>query len=168
MRPIKELGKSVINKISYVLFDIDDTITSGGKLMAESYSALWKLYKRGYSLIPVTGRPAGWCDLIIRQWPVRAVVGENGAFVYYCEGEEIKTFTHPSVAHPKTREKLSAVMEACLKAVPAPRRKGQLPEFMTLPLIITRTRLISVLKPLRGSKTSAFLWALRPKSALFT
>ncbi|HHU05736.1 MAG TPA: HAD-IIB family hydrolase [Clostridiales bacterium] len=121
MRPIKELGKSVINKISYVLFDIDDTITSGGKLMAESYSALWKLYKRGYSLIPVTGRPAGWCDLIIRQWPVRAVVGENGAFVYYCEGEEIKTFTHPSVAHPKTREKLSAVMEACLKAVPGSR-----------------------------------------------
>ena len=31
-------------------------------------------------MIPVTGRPAGWCDHIARMWPVDAVVGENGAF----------------------------------------------------------------------------------------
>jgi len=118
MRPINELGKASISKIKYILCDIDDTITSGGKLTAESYSALWKLHDKGYSIIPVTGRPAGWCDLIIRQWPVRAVVGENGAFVYYYEGEKIKTFTHPSVAAPEVREKLEVVKEACLKMVP--------------------------------------------------
>ena len=33
--------------------------------------------------MPVTGRPAGWCDHIARMWPVDAVVGENGAF-YFC------------------------------------------------------------------------------------
>ena len=36
----------------------------------------------GFIVVPVTGRPAGWCDLIARQWPVDAVVGENGAFYF--------------------------------------------------------------------------------------
>ena len=34
-------------------------------------------------VVPITGRPAGWCDHIARMWPVDAVVGENGAF-YFC------------------------------------------------------------------------------------
>ena len=38
------------------------------------------LKKAGFRVIPVTGRPAGWCDHIARFWPVDAVVGENGAF----------------------------------------------------------------------------------------
>ena len=118
MKPIKYLDKSSIDKIKYILCDIDDTITTGGKLTSEAYCALWTLHRKGYSVIPVTGRPAGWCDLIIRQWPVRAVVGENGAFVYYYEGSRIKTFTHPSVAAPETRERLNTVKEACLKGVP--------------------------------------------------
>jgi len=118
MKPIEELNKSQIKKIEYVLCDIDDTITTDGKLTAEAYSAIWNLYKKGYSVIPVTGRPAGWCDLIIRQWPVKAVVGENGAFVYYYDGSRIKTFTHPSVAGPDTRLKLKGVETACLEGVP--------------------------------------------------
>jgi len=118
MKPLIELGKSQIKKIKYVLCDIDDTITTDGKLTAQSYCSIWNLYNNGYSVIPVTGRPAGWCDLIIRQWPVRAVIGENGAFVYYNEGSQIKTFTHPSVAGPETRNKLEEVKRACLNGVP--------------------------------------------------
>jgi HAD superfamily hydrolase (TIGR01484 family) len=37
------------------------------------------LHSAQYLIIPVTGRPAGWCDHIARMWPVDAVVGENGA-----------------------------------------------------------------------------------------
>ena len=55
-----------------MVFDIDDTITTAGKLTAEAYSAMWALSDAGLRLIPVTGRPAGWCDLIIREWPVCA------------------------------------------------------------------------------------------------
>lgn len=118
MEAIQNLDKSKISMLKYVLCDIDDTITLNGKLTADAYSALWKLHDRGINVIPVTGRPAGWCDLIIRQWPVNAVVGENGAFVYYNEGSHIKTFTHPSVAGAETREKLENVKKACLDAVP--------------------------------------------------
>ena len=66
--------------IRCVLTDIDDTLSSDGKLTAEAYSALQRLHAAGRIVVPVTGRPAGWCDHIARMWPVNAVVGENGAF----------------------------------------------------------------------------------------
>ena len=63
-----------------VLADIDDTLTTDGKLTASAYAALERLKNAGRIVVPVTGRPAGWCDHIARMWPVDAVVGENGAF----------------------------------------------------------------------------------------
>ena len=41
--------------------------------------AMERLRDAGKLVIPITGRPAGWCDHIARMWPVDAVVGENGA-----------------------------------------------------------------------------------------
>jgi HAD superfamily hydrolase (TIGR01484 family) len=79
MRPAEAAG------LRYILMDIDDTITSGGKLPAASYTALWELKAAGLAVIPVTGRPAGWCDLIVREWSVDGVVGENGALVFWEE-----------------------------------------------------------------------------------
>lgn len=119
MKPIKELPESWAKGLKYLLHDIDDTITGGGKLPPEAYAALWRLHDAGIRVIPVTGRPAGWCDLIVRQWPVDAVIGENGAFVCYPdEGGTPRMFVHPSVASPEAREKLNAVRDACLESVP--------------------------------------------------
>lgn len=64
MKPIREFSVDRATKIKYVLCDIDDTITTNGKLTAGSYSAMWKLHDAGIHVIPVTGRPAGWCDLL--------------------------------------------------------------------------------------------------------
>ena len=47
-----------------------------------AYAALERLRAAGLLVIPITGRPAGWCDHIARMWPVDAVVGENGAFYF--------------------------------------------------------------------------------------
>ena len=82
MRPVSEMTPAEAARIRTVLFDIDDTITTAGKLTAAAYSAMWSLAGAGLRLIPVTGRPAGWCDLIIREWPVCAVIGENGAMLF--------------------------------------------------------------------------------------
>ena len=68
-----------------VCLDIDDTLSTEGKLTAEAYSALWALQDAGFFIVPITGRPAGWCDQIARFWPVDAVVGENGAFTFFME-----------------------------------------------------------------------------------
>ena len=54
-KPIKELTISTANSIKYVLCDIDDTLTTGGKLTAEAYSALWELHNAGIPVVPVTG-----------------------------------------------------------------------------------------------------------------
>ncbi|HEX7328893.1 MAG TPA: HAD hydrolase family protein, partial [Casimicrobiaceae bacterium] len=56
--------------IRYVLTDIDDTLTTNGKLTAQAYTALEHLRDAGRIVVPVTGRPAGWCDHIARMWPV--------------------------------------------------------------------------------------------------
>ena len=51
-------------------------------LSAEAYSAIENISKQGIEFIPITGRPAGWCDMIARFWPVKGVIGENGAFFF--------------------------------------------------------------------------------------
>jgi HAD superfamily hydrolase (TIGR01484 family) len=83
MKRINEIMPDEAHMVKYILMDIDDTLTTEGKLSPSAYSALWMLHDAGLHVIPVTGRPAGWCDLIAREWPCDGVVGENGAFVFY-------------------------------------------------------------------------------------
>ena len=80
MQPLAKFAVSARRAVSAVLTDIDDTLTEHGRLPAAAYAALERLRAAGLIVVPVTGRPAGWCDLIARQWPVDGVVGENGAF----------------------------------------------------------------------------------------
>ena len=87
MKPISAMTAGEASGVRYILMDIDDTLTRNGKLLASSYSALWKLKEAGLKVIPVTGRPAGWCDLIAREWPVDGVVGENGALAFWEEAD---------------------------------------------------------------------------------
>src|SRR5215213_8868377 len=79
---MKLLAALDASSVQVVLFDIDDTLTTSGKLTAEAYGALEELKRAGKLVVPITGRPAGWCDHIARMWPVDAVVGENGAFYF--------------------------------------------------------------------------------------
>ncbi len=118
MKPFNEININGKEKIKYILCDIDDTITTDGKLSSEAYNALWQLYNSGYHVIPVTGRPAGWCDMIIRQWPVKAIIGENGAFVYYFDGNQLNTFCHPSVATVDIQKKLEEVKTEVFRQIP--------------------------------------------------
>lgn len=118
MRPIHTMTAEEAASIRYILHDIDDTITDEGKLLPEAYEALWALHNAGFKVIPVTGRPAGWCDMILRQWPVDAVIGENGAFVDYFDGSTKERFFHPSVPRERLSEKLKEIEEACLAGVP--------------------------------------------------
>src|SRR3970040_1023541 len=83
VKPLAAMPAGVVKGIRGVFCDIDDTLTSEGKLSARAYAALERLRAAGKLVVPITGRPAGWCDHIARMWPVDAVVGENGAF-YFC------------------------------------------------------------------------------------
>ncbi len=82
MRHFIDFPSNLKKTIDYVLTDIDDTLTLDGLLPSAALAAMERLRDAGLAVIPVTGRPAGWCDHIARMWPVAAVVGENGAFYF--------------------------------------------------------------------------------------
>jgi HAD superfamily hydrolase (TIGR01484 family) len=124
MRPLAELPASVQRAVRFVLLDIDDTLTTGGRLTAAAYNALERLSERGYRVIPITGRPAGWCDLIARFWPVDAVVGENGAFYFrYDRAARAMTrrFWLSDDERAAARVRLDALAGEILAAVPGAR-----------------------------------------------
>ena len=85
LRPLHEMPREVARAVHTVLTDIDDTLSSEGRLTATAYAALEQLHEAGLRVVPVTGRPAGWCDHVARFWPVHGVVGENGAFYMWHE-----------------------------------------------------------------------------------
>ena len=82
MKQLSKISESQLSNIKFILSDIDDTLTTEGRLKSEAYNAMERLSLSGFKVIPVTGRCAGWCDHIARMWPVDGVVGENGAFFY--------------------------------------------------------------------------------------
>ncbi|MEO1171184.1 MAG: HAD-IIB family hydrolase [Myxococcota bacterium] len=116
MRPLNQLELPADGLLG-VLMDIDDTLTEGGKLVPAAFQALSDLSSAGLLVIPVTGRPAGWCDLIARQWPVDAVIGENGAFAFYEAEQRLQHFFHPAIDPERARAQLDTVRDAILSSV---------------------------------------------------
>lgn len=107
------------SKISVLLTDIDDTLTDEGLLGPEAYRSLWELHNTGLHVVPVTGRPAGWCEMIARQWPVSGVVGENGAFYFRYHNKTMKrSFGLPLERMRENQAKLNTVREEILKTIP--------------------------------------------------
>ena len=108
MKPLAELRGA--NRLRGLLFDIDDTLTTEGRLTAAAYAALERLKDAGRVVVAVTGRPAGWCDHIARMWPVDAVVGENGAFYFrYMNGKLAKRYHDPEPERAAMRARLGAI-----------------------------------------------------------
>jgi HAD superfamily hydrolase (TIGR01484 family) len=104
-QPWEQASLSDLTQIRGVCLDIDDTLSTAGKLTAEAFSALWELKKAGFAVVPVTGRPAGWCDHIARFWPVDAVVGENGAFTFFMDQGVRKRMNTPTRSSDETLKK---------------------------------------------------------------
>jgi len=94
LRPLTEFPADARRSVRFVLFDIDETLTTEGRLTAEAYGALEDLQNAGLLTVPITGRPAGWCDHFARMWPVDGVVGENGAFYYRFDRSAQRMITH--------------------------------------------------------------------------
>ena len=121
MKPLAELSPDIARRVRVVLTDIDDTLTEHGRLPAQSYAAMERLKAADLLVIPVTGRPAGWCDLIARQWPVDGVVGENGAFWFRHDDvarRMIRRFERPESQRAADREHLDTIAAEVLREVP--------------------------------------------------
>jgi HAD superfamily hydrolase (TIGR01484 family) len=121
MQPLDQLPKNALARAQGVFADIDGTLTTDGRLTAEAYAAMSALHDAGLLVVPITGRPAGWCDHIARMWPVAAVVGENGAF-YFCYDRAarrlLKRFRDDDATRAANRARLAAVRDRILAEVP--------------------------------------------------
>ncbi len=121
MKPLAALPNIARQDIRCVLTDIDDTLSTQGRITAETYTAMEALHAAGYLVIPVTGRPAGWCDHIARMWPVDAIVGENGAL--YMRHDDVarvlkKRFVAEEGERKRDRQRLAAIGEKILRGIP--------------------------------------------------
>jgi HAD superfamily hydrolase (TIGR01484 family) len=121
VQPLAEFARAERPALRGVFCDVDDTLTTDGRLTADAYGALERLEQAGLLVIPITGRPAGWCDHMARFWPVHAVVGENGAF-YFQYDRTARTmhraFVDDAATRAAHRARLDAVREEILAAVP--------------------------------------------------
>jgi hydroxymethylpyrimidine pyrophosphatase-like HAD family hydrolase len=79
MKPITSLSREEAARLRGVAFDLDDTLLDHGQLLEGTYAALHRLRDAGLLLYGVTGRPAGWGEVLARLFPVEAIVTENGA-----------------------------------------------------------------------------------------
>jgi hypothetical protein len=121
MRPLTEFPLAARARIRGVLCDIDDTLTTGGRLTAAAYAALEELQRAGMLVVTITGRPAGWCDHIARMWPVDAVVGENGAFYFrydHAKRAMQRRFVDDDATRDANRRRLAAIRDRILAAMP--------------------------------------------------
>ncbi|MGB0296810.1 MAG: HAD-IIB family hydrolase [bacterium] len=121
MRLIKHIPAEVCQNIRGVFFDIDDTVTTDGRLEGSAYLAIEKLHQAGLLTIPITGRPAGWCDMIARFWPVAGVVGENGAFYFAYDRNTLKMrrcYVRSKEQRLEDQTKLATLKKEILQKVP--------------------------------------------------
>lgn len=117
--PLSEARDETLASIEGICFDVDDTFSSEGKITDVAFSALWRAARAGLVLVPVTGRPAGWCDHFARFWPVHAVVGENGAFSFFMhEGVRRRLDTPMEFTPEEAQQRLAALRDDILRRFP--------------------------------------------------
>ena len=121
LEPLTRITAAQAAAVHTLVTDIDDTVTTDGRLTAHAYAALEQARDAGLRVIVTTGRPAGWCDHIARMWPVDAVVGENGGLYGWYDAAARKLRVRHSLdaaGLAANRGRIEAVARAVLDAVP--------------------------------------------------
>ena len=96
--------------------DIDGTLTDAeGRISADVFAAMERAGAADLPVVPITGRPAGWADLIARTWPIDGVVGENGGLYFRRErdaaGQDamLRVFAQDEAERRRNRARLNAL-----------------------------------------------------------
>ena len=112
MKPLSEFPRSKLEKAKILLFDLDGTFVNSDSLQASTYNSLEEVVRKGMKTVVVTGRPAGWCDLMARWWPVDSVIGENGALSYsMLEGQIQRDVFDSSLSLDESKKLLVSLLE---------------------------------------------------------
>ncbi len=116
MRSISEITL----RPSLLLFDVDDTVTTDGRVEAVAIGALERLRAGGIHTVAVTGRPLGWAETIAWTWPVELAIGENGAGWMWRDGRRFVTrWFEDEDTRVAQRRALDAITTEISRAVPS-------------------------------------------------
>ncbi|HEY8710530.1 MAG TPA: HAD-IIB family hydrolase, partial [Burkholderiaceae bacterium] len=119
-RPWAELPDSAAQTVIGVLTDIDDTLTTQGAATGDALRAIAALRGAGLHVIPITGRPVGWSEPFAREWPVDAIVAENGAvaLVHTAPGELRKIYQQDEALRRANYQRMQQVARRIVQEVP--------------------------------------------------
>jgi HAD superfamily hydrolase (TIGR01484 family) len=108
-----------------IFTDIDDTLTRDGMIEPVALQSLHRLNRAGLPVIAVTGRPMGWSLPFAREWPVLAIVAENGAVALQRDAaadDGVRTlYVQDEAVRCRNSQRLKAVAQQILDAVPGTR-----------------------------------------------
>jgi HAD superfamily hydrolase (TIGR01484 family) len=120
MRPLAQSIPEDFDGAAFVLTDMDDTLTFRGRLSARTYEALERLQDGGIRVIPVTAAPAGWCDQMVRMWPIDAVIAENGGISMLRTSRGVQhAYWHDATTLAATQRHLSDLREHVRARLPS-------------------------------------------------
>ncbi len=118
-RPWSQCPPDALARVRGVFTDIDDTLTRDGAIEPAALTALHALAAAGLPVVAITGRPLGWSQPFARDWPVHAIVAENGAVALVKQGEEVLTeFAQDAATRSANATRLRAVAGRVLREVP--------------------------------------------------
>lgn len=128
MKPLSAWPIEERRQLIGVFTDIDDTLTTDGAITPDALQALADLKAAGLHVIPITGRPIGWCEPFARgdpvgritPWPVDAIVAENGAvaFTWKNPGKLSKIYQQSEAERSNNFARMQQVATQVLQAVP--------------------------------------------------
>jgi hydroxymethylpyrimidine pyrophosphatase-like HAD family hydrolase len=109
MRRLADLPDAELSRLRGLLFDLDDTLLDHGQLLLPSYESLCNLAETGLTLVAVTGRPASFGQVLVRQWPIAGAVTENGIIAVSRVGRSVVTHDRNAERRPQLRQQLQAL-----------------------------------------------------------
>ncbi len=123
--PLAAAPREALARVRCVLTDLDDTLTEHGAVHSDTLGAIERLRAAGVPTIVVTGRPAGWCDALVRLWPILGIVGENGALAFWRTARG--AIARRTYVEARRFDKLMACARAALADQPALRLAADQP-----------------------------------------
>jgi HAD superfamily hydrolase (TIGR01484 family) len=117
-RPLADWPRAARAGLRGLMTDIDDTLTRDGAIEPAALAALHALAAAGVPVIAITGRPAGWSEPFARDWPVAAIVAENGATAWI--GGRLE-FVQDAATRAANTQRLQAVAARILRELPGTR-----------------------------------------------
>lgn len=116
------LADADLSRVEAVFTDVDGTLTTRGRLTSATLRAIEWLNAHHVKVVLVSGRPAGWGEAWVRQWPVAGAIMENGALHFAWRGERLaKAYAQPEPRRVNDRQALQAHVQAALAHVPGAR-----------------------------------------------